>query len=68
MDHTAPAQGMTGISYPDASGLDPATTSTAADQVRLGMAAMGVPARAVGAAHGGRSGGRRDPEHEQAAG
>ncbi|HEY1914137.1 MAG TPA: hypothetical protein VGH27_01045 [Streptosporangiaceae bacterium] len=46
MGHTAPAQGMTGISYTDASGLDPATTSTAADQVRLGMAAMHVPALA----------------------
>jgi serine-type D-Ala-D-Ala carboxypeptidase (penicillin-binding protein 5/6) len=38
---------MTGISYPDASGLDPATTSTAADQVRLGISAMRVPALAA---------------------
>ena len=35
---------MTGTSYTDPSGLDPSTTSTAADQVRLGMAAMRMPA------------------------
>ena len=38
---------MTGTSYTDASGLDSSTTSTAADQVRLGMAAMQVPALAA---------------------
>ena len=41
---------MTGTSYTDPSGLDPSTTSTAADQVRLGMAAMQVPALAAIAA------------------
>jgi D-alanyl-D-alanine carboxypeptidase (penicillin-binding protein 5/6) len=46
MNATAGRLGMTGTSYTDASGLDPATTSTAADQVRLGMAAMHVPALA----------------------
>ena len=39
--------GMTGTSYTDASGLDSSTTSTAADQVRLGMAAMQTPALAA---------------------
>jgi D-alanyl-D-alanine carboxypeptidase (penicillin-binding protein 5/6) len=38
---------MTSTSYTDPSGLDPSTTSTAADQVRLGMAAMQVPALAA---------------------
>ena len=38
---------MTGTSYTDPSGLDPSTTSTAADQVRLGLAAMRVPALAA---------------------
>jgi serine-type D-Ala-D-Ala carboxypeptidase (penicillin-binding protein 5/6) len=47
MNATARTLGMTGTSYTDASGLDPATTSTAADQVRLGMAAMQVPALAA---------------------
>jgi D-alanyl-D-alanine carboxypeptidase (penicillin-binding protein 5/6) len=41
---------MTGTSYTDPSGLDPSTTSTAADQVRLGMAAMRVPVLATIAA------------------
>jgi serine-type D-Ala-D-Ala carboxypeptidase (penicillin-binding protein 5/6) len=35
---------MTGTSYTDPSGLDPSTTSTPADQVRFGTAAMLVPA------------------------
>jgi D-alanyl-D-alanine carboxypeptidase (penicillin-binding protein 5/6) len=43
MNATARRLGMTGTSYTDPSGLDPSTTSTAADQVRLGMAAMRVP-------------------------
>jgi len=47
MNATARTLGMTGTSYTDASGLDPATTSTAADQVRLGLAAMQVPALAA---------------------
>jgi len=47
MNAAARALGMTGTSYTDASGLDPSTVSTAADQVRLGMAAMGVPALAA---------------------
>src|SRR5437870_5067753 len=37
-------------SYTDPSGLDPSTVSTAADQVRIGMAAMRVPALAAIAA------------------
>ena len=41
---------MTGTSYTDPSGLDASTTSTAADQVRLGTAAMRVPALAAIAA------------------
>jgi D-alanyl-D-alanine carboxypeptidase (penicillin-binding protein 5/6) len=44
---TARRLGMTGTSYTDPSGLDPSTTSTAADQVRLGTAAMQVPALAA---------------------
>ena len=47
MNATARTLGMTGTSYTDASGLDSATTSTAADQVRLGMAAMHVPVLAA---------------------
>ncbi len=42
--------GMTGTSYTDPSGLDPSTTSTGADQVRPGMAAMREPALAAIAA------------------
>jgi D-alanyl-D-alanine carboxypeptidase (penicillin-binding protein 5/6) len=47
MNATAHRLGMTGTSYTDPSGLDPSTTSTAADQVRLGAAAMQVPALAA---------------------
>jgi D-alanyl-D-alanine carboxypeptidase (penicillin-binding protein 5/6) len=47
MNATARRLGMTGTSYTDASGLDSSTASTAADQVRLGMAAMQVPALAA---------------------
>jgi serine-type D-Ala-D-Ala carboxypeptidase (penicillin-binding protein 5/6) len=47
MNATARRLGMRGTSYTDPSGLDPSTTSTAADQVRLGMAAMRVPALAA---------------------
>ena len=47
MNAAARSLAMTGTSYTDASGLDPSTTSTAADQVRLGVAAMGVPALAA---------------------
>jgi D-alanyl-D-alanine carboxypeptidase (penicillin-binding protein 5/6) len=47
MNAAARRLGMTGTSYTDPSGLDPATVSTAADQVRLGMTAMGVPALAA---------------------
>ena len=47
MNATARRLGMTATSYTDASGLDSSTTSTAADQVRLGMAAMQVPALAA---------------------
>jgi D-alanyl-D-alanine carboxypeptidase (penicillin-binding protein 5/6) len=47
MNDTARRLGMTGTSYTDPSGLDASTTSTAADQVRLGMAAMQVPALAA---------------------
>jgi D-alanyl-D-alanine carboxypeptidase (penicillin-binding protein 5/6) len=50
MNATARRLGLTGTSYTDPSGLDPSTTSTAADQVRLGMAAMRVPALATIAA------------------
>jgi D-alanyl-D-alanine carboxypeptidase (penicillin-binding protein 5/6) len=38
---------MTGSDYTDPSGLDSSTVSTAADQVRLGAAAMRVPALAA---------------------
>ena len=47
MNAAARSLAMTGTSYTDPSGLDPSTTSTAADQVRLGIAAMGVPALAA---------------------
>jgi serine-type D-Ala-D-Ala carboxypeptidase (penicillin-binding protein 5/6) len=50
MNATARRLGMTGTNYTDPSGLDPSTTSTAADQVRLGMAAMRMPALAAIAA------------------
>ena len=50
MNATARRLGMTGTSYTDPSGLNPSTTSTAADQVRLGMAAMRVPVLAAIAA------------------
>ena len=50
MNATARRLGMTGTSYTDPSGLDSSTTSTAADQVRLGMAAMQVPVLAAIAA------------------
>src|SRR5690349_17541729 len=50
MNATARRLGMTGTSYTDPSGLDSSTTSTAADQVRLGMAAMRVPVLATIAA------------------
>ena len=50
MNATARRLGMTGTSYTDPSGLDPSTTSTAADQVRLGVAAMRVPVLATIAA------------------
>jgi D-alanyl-D-alanine carboxypeptidase (penicillin-binding protein 5/6) len=47
MNAAARRLGMTGTSYTDPSDLDLSTTSTAADQVRLGMAAMQVPALAA---------------------
>jgi D-alanyl-D-alanine carboxypeptidase (penicillin-binding protein 5/6) len=47
MNATARRLGMTGTSYTDPSGLDQSTVSTAADQVRLGTAAMRVPALAA---------------------
>jgi serine-type D-Ala-D-Ala carboxypeptidase (penicillin-binding protein 5/6) len=47
MNAAARALGMTSTSYTDPSGLNPSTTSTAADQVRLGMAAMQLPALAA---------------------
>ena len=50
MNATARRLGMTDTSYTDPSGLDPSTVSTAADQVRLGLAAMRVPALAAIAA------------------
>ncbi|HEY1920790.1 MAG TPA: D-alanyl-D-alanine carboxypeptidase, partial [Streptosporangiaceae bacterium] len=46
MNATARGLGMTATSYTDPSGLDSSTISTAADQVRLGVAAMRVPALA----------------------
>ena len=50
MNATARSLGMTGTTYTDPSGLDPSTVSTAADQVRLGLAAMRLPALATIAA------------------
>jgi serine-type D-Ala-D-Ala carboxypeptidase (penicillin-binding protein 5/6) len=47
MNATARRLGMTGTRYTDPSGLNPSTVSTAADQVRLGRAAMRVPALAA---------------------
>ncbi len=47
MNAAARSLAMTGTSYTDPSGLDPSTTSTAADQVRLALAAMQVPALAA---------------------
>jgi D-alanyl-D-alanine carboxypeptidase (penicillin-binding protein 5/6) len=46
MNATARRLGMTNTHYTDPSGLSASTTSTAADQVRLGMAAMSEPALA----------------------
>jgi hypothetical protein len=46
MNTTARQLGMTDTHYTDPSGLAASTTSTAADQVRLGMAAMRNPALA----------------------
>jgi len=46
MNTTARQLGMTDTHYTDPSGLSASTTSTAADQVRLGMAAMSEPALA----------------------
>jgi len=46
MNATARRLGMTATHYTDPSGLSTSTTSTAADQVRLGMAAMREPALA----------------------
>src|SRR5205807_3620462 len=43
MNTTARRLGMTATHYTDPSGLSASTTSTAADQVRLGMAAMRDP-------------------------
>jgi D-alanyl-D-alanine carboxypeptidase (penicillin-binding protein 5/6) len=47
MNATARRLGMTGTRYTDPSGLNSSTVSTAADQVRLGMAAMRVRALAA---------------------
>ncbi len=46
MNAAARGLGMTATSYTDPAGLDPSTISTAADQVRLGIAALRVPALA----------------------
>jgi serine-type D-Ala-D-Ala carboxypeptidase (penicillin-binding protein 5/6) len=46
MNATARRLGMTDTHYTDPSGLSASTTSTAADQVRLGMVAMSEPALA----------------------
>lgn len=46
MNTTARRLGMTATRYTDPSGLSASTTSTAADQVRLAMAAMSEPALA----------------------
>ena len=50
MNAAARSLGMTATSYTDPAGLDPSTVSTAADQVRLGVAALRVPALAAIAA------------------
>ena len=50
MNATARQLGMADTDYTDPSGLAPSTVSTAADQVRLGRAAMRVPALAAIAA------------------
>jgi serine-type D-Ala-D-Ala carboxypeptidase (penicillin-binding protein 5/6) len=50
MNATARQLGMTDTDYTDPSGLASSTVSTAADQVRLGLAAMRVPALAAIAA------------------
>jgi D-alanyl-D-alanine carboxypeptidase (penicillin-binding protein 5/6) len=50
MNATARRLGLAGTSYTDPSGLDPSTVSTAADQVRLGVDAMRIPALAAIAA------------------
>jgi D-alanyl-D-alanine carboxypeptidase (penicillin-binding protein 5/6) len=47
MNATARGLGMSGTHYTDPSGLDSSTVSTAADQVRLGTAAMRVTALAA---------------------
>jgi serine-type D-Ala-D-Ala carboxypeptidase (penicillin-binding protein 5/6) len=47
MNAAARSLAMSATSYTDPAGLDPSTISTAADQVRLGMAAMQVPALAA---------------------
>lgn len=47
MNATARQLGMTATTYTDPSGLEASTTSTADDQVRLGIAAMRVPALAA---------------------
>ncbi|WP_435843440.1 D-alanyl-D-alanine carboxypeptidase [Streptomyces hirsutus] len=44
MNATAKELGMTDTKYTDPSGLDKTTVSTAEDQVKLGMAAMRIPA------------------------
>lgn len=44
MNHTARALGLGSTRITDPSGIDPATTSTALDLVRLGEAAMSMPA------------------------
>jgi serine-type D-Ala-D-Ala carboxypeptidase (penicillin-binding protein 5/6) len=46
MNAAARGLGMTSTTYTDPSGLASSTTSSAADQVRLGVAAMGQPALA----------------------
>jgi serine-type D-Ala-D-Ala carboxypeptidase (penicillin-binding protein 5/6) len=47
MNTIARQLGMTATTYTDPSGLDPSTTSTAEDLVRLGAAAMRLPALAA---------------------
>ena len=47
MNAAARSLGMNATRYTDPSGLDPSTVSTAADQVRLGIAALRVPALAA---------------------